>query len=177
MRQDARRGPQRRGSCETRHRTRVRRTSRKGATISDRVFGSQAEGRGFDFRFPLQNMKGNRQTGRFPFIFPLKMKSSCISKECGIRMRHGRPGLGLPRKRPPPSYWLTDQFSPFGKPVRTRGATTRVTVNLPTDTLRRARTDTILAGLKALERQERRSALRALKGRVPIDLDLDETRR
>jgi len=92
-------------------------------------------------------------------------------------MRHGRPGLGLPRKRPPPSYWLTDQFSPFGKPVRTRGATTRVTVNLPTDTLRRARTDTILAGLKALERQERRSALRALKGRVPIDLDLDETRR
>jgi hypothetical protein len=65
-----------------------------------------------------------------------------------------------------------------------RSATTKVTVNLPTDTLQRARaitgrgiTDTILAGLKALERQERRSALRALKGRVSIDLDLDKTRR
>lgn len=93
--------------------------------------------------------------------------------------------LGIRRAaREPPSYWLIDQFSPFGKLVRVRGATTKVTVNLPTDTLRRARTitgrgitDTILAGLKALERQERRSALRALKGRVPIDLDLDETRR
>lgn len=61
---------------------------------------------------------------------------------------------------------------------------TKVTVTLPTETLRRARTitgqgitDTILAGLEALDRQERRSALRALKGRVRIDLDLERTRR
>jgi hypothetical protein len=65
-----------------------------------------------------------------------------------------------------------------------KSTTTKVTVSLPADTLRRARiitgrgiTDTILAGLEALERQERRSALRALKGRVRIELDLDETRR
>jgi hypothetical protein len=61
---------------------------------------------------------------------------------------------------------------------------TKVTVSLPTATLRRARTitgrgvtSTILAGLEALERQARRSALRALRGRVRFDLDLDRTRR
>lgn len=61
---------------------------------------------------------------------------------------------------------------------------TKITVTLPAETLRRARTitgrgitDTIIAGLEALERQERRSALRALKGRVRIDLDLEQTRR
>jgi hypothetical protein len=65
-----------------------------------------------------------------------------------------------------------------------KNAKTRVTVSIPTETLRRARTitgrgvtDTILAGLEALERQERRSALRALKGCVRFHLDLDETRR
>lgn len=65
-----------------------------------------------------------------------------------------------------------------------KNAKTKVTVTLPAETLRRARTitgrgitDTILAGLEALDRQERRSALRALKGRVRIDLDLEETRR
>jgi hypothetical protein len=63
-------------------------------------------------------------------------------------------------------------------------AKTKITVTLPAETLRRARTitgrgitDTIIAGLEALERRERRSALRALKGRVRIDLDLDATRR
>lgn len=61
---------------------------------------------------------------------------------------------------------------------------TKVTVSLPTATLRRARTmtgrgvtATILAGLEALDRQARRSALRALKGRVRFDLDLERTRR
>jgi len=61
---------------------------------------------------------------------------------------------------------------------------TKVTVSLPTATLRRARTitgrgvtGTILAGLEALDRQARRSALRALKGRVRFDLDLERTRR
>jgi hypothetical protein len=68
--------------------------------------------------------------------------------------------------------------------ARMKSATTKVTVSLPVDTLRRARTitgrgitDTILAGLQALERQQNRSALRALKGRVRIDLDLEKTRR
>ena len=61
---------------------------------------------------------------------------------------------------------------------------TKITVTLPAETLRRARTitgrgitDTIIAALEALERKERRSALRALKGRVRIDLDLEQTRR
>lgn len=65
-----------------------------------------------------------------------------------------------------------------------KNATTKVTVSLPTAVLRRARgitgrgiTDTILAGLEALDRKERRNALRALKGRVRIDLDLEKTRR
>jgi hypothetical protein len=65
-----------------------------------------------------------------------------------------------------------------------RDARTKITVTLPAETLRRARTitgrgitDTIIAGLEALERQGRRSALRALKGRVRLDLDLEQTRR
>ncbi|MCC6639885.1 MAG: hypothetical protein IT386_01835 [Deltaproteobacteria bacterium] len=63
-------------------------------------------------------------------------------------------------------------------------AKTKITVTLPSETLRRARTitgrgitDTIIAGLEALDRRERRSALRALKGRLRIDLDLEQTRR
>jgi len=65
-----------------------------------------------------------------------------------------------------------------------RNPKTKITVTLPAQTLRRARTitghgitDTIIAGLEALERKESRSALRALKGRVRIDLDLEQTRR
>ena len=64
-----------------------------------------------------------------------------------------------------------------------KGEKTKVTVSLPAATLRRARaitgrgvTDTIRAGLEALDRQARRSALRALKGRVRFDLDLERTR-
>jgi len=65
-----------------------------------------------------------------------------------------------------------------------RNPKTKITVTLPAQTLRRARTitgrgitDTIIAGLEALERKESRSALRALKGRLRIDLDLEQTRR
>ncbi len=61
---------------------------------------------------------------------------------------------------------------------------TKVTVSVPAATLRRARTitgrgitDTIVAGLEALDRQARRPALRALRGRVRLDLDLERTRR
>ena len=63
-------------------------------------------------------------------------------------------------------------------------ARTKITVTLPAEILRRARTitgrgvtQTVIAGLEALDRQERRSALRALKGRVRIALDLEQTRR
>jgi hypothetical protein len=60
----------------------------------------------------------------------------------------------------------------------------KVTVNLPAQVLARARkitglgtTETIVAGLIELERAKQRQALRALRGRVSIDLDLKETRR
>ncbi|HXJ19946.1 MAG TPA: hypothetical protein VMT03_06890 [Polyangia bacterium] len=61
---------------------------------------------------------------------------------------------------------------------------TKVTVNLPTETLAQARaitgkgiTDTIIAGLEELEKRAHRSALRALRGKIRIDLDLTGTRR
>lgn len=61
---------------------------------------------------------------------------------------------------------------------------TKVTVNLPRNTLAQARavtgkgiTATIIEGLEELERKAHRSALRALKGKIRIDLDLAETRR
>lgn len=61
---------------------------------------------------------------------------------------------------------------------------TKVTVNLPTATLARARsltgkgiTATILDGLEELERRAHRSALRALRGKVRLELNLERTRR
>jgi hypothetical protein len=61
---------------------------------------------------------------------------------------------------------------------------TKITVNVEASLLRRARsitgagiTQTITEGLKALDRQQRRSTLRRLRGRVRIDLDLGATRR
>jgi len=60
----------------------------------------------------------------------------------------------------------------------------KVTVNLPARTLENAIritgkgiTPTIIEGLQELERRAKRSALRALKGRIRFDLDLGETRR
>lgn len=60
----------------------------------------------------------------------------------------------------------------------------KVTVNLPADVLESATkltgrgiTPTILEGLQELERKAKRSALRALKGKVRFELDLEETRR
>ena len=60
----------------------------------------------------------------------------------------------------------------------------KVTVNLPADVLENARkltgkgiTPTILEGLEELQRRAKRSALRALKGKVRFALDLEETRR
>jgi hypothetical protein len=60
----------------------------------------------------------------------------------------------------------------------------KVTVSLPTDVLESAQrvtgkgiTPTILEGLQELERREKRSALRRLKGRVHFALDLKSSRR
>ena len=63
-------------------------------------------------------------------------------------------------------------------------AVRKITVNLPEATLARAQaatrkgiTATLIEALEALDRQERRSALRAMRGKVRFDLDLDKTRR
>lgn len=60
----------------------------------------------------------------------------------------------------------------------------KVTVNLPAEVLENATrltgkgiTPTIVEGLQELERRAKRSALRALKGKVRVALDLKETRR
>jgi hypothetical protein len=60
----------------------------------------------------------------------------------------------------------------------------KVTVNVPTRTLENATritgkgiTPTIIEGLHELERRAKRSALRALKGKVRFEIDLEETRR
>lgn len=60
----------------------------------------------------------------------------------------------------------------------------KVTVNLPAEVLENATrltgkgiTPTIVEGLQELERRAKRSALRALKGKVRVALDLEETRR
>ncbi len=63
-------------------------------------------------------------------------------------------------------------------------AVKKVTVNVPSQILERARTitgrgvtETIVQGLIELDRQQRRSALRLLRGRVRFDLNLEKTRR
>ncbi|HEX2676885.1 MAG TPA: hypothetical protein VHM19_09600 [Polyangiales bacterium] len=66
----------------------------------------------------------------------------------------------------------------MGSPVR------KITVNLPTEELENAMritgkglTPTLLEGLREIEKRAKRSALRKLRGKVRIELDLDETRR
>ena len=60
----------------------------------------------------------------------------------------------------------------------------KVTVNVPSQVLERARTitgrgitETIVHGLLELDRQHKRSVLRTLRGRVRIELDLEKSRR
>ena len=60
----------------------------------------------------------------------------------------------------------------------------KVTVNIPAATLENATrltgkgiTPTIIEGLREIERRSKRSALRALRGKVRFELDLEETRR
>ena len=60
----------------------------------------------------------------------------------------------------------------------------KITVNVPEEALDNATkitgegiTSTIIAGLYELERRAKRSALRQLKGKVRLVLDLEKTRR
>jgi hypothetical protein len=60
----------------------------------------------------------------------------------------------------------------------------KITVNVPAETLENATritgkgvTPTIIEGLEELERRAKRSALRALRGKVRFELDLAATRR
>jgi hypothetical protein len=66
----------------------------------------------------------------------------------------------------------------MGEPIK------KITANVPAKLLKRAQettglgiTETLIAGLLELERAHKRSALRGLKGRIRIDLDLSDTRR
>jgi hypothetical protein len=60
----------------------------------------------------------------------------------------------------------------------------KVTVTLPADVLERAMritgkglTPTLVEGLRELEKRGKRSALRGLRAKVEVDLDLERTRR
>ncbi len=60
----------------------------------------------------------------------------------------------------------------------------KITVNIPAETLESATritgkgiTPTIIEGLEELQRRAKRSALRALRGKVRFELDLVATRR
>ncbi len=60
----------------------------------------------------------------------------------------------------------------------------KITANIPAKLLAKAQdstglgiTETLILGLEELERARKRSALRALRGRVKFELDLEKTRR
>jgi len=60
----------------------------------------------------------------------------------------------------------------------------KVTANIPVKILERAQattglgiTETLIAGLEELERSRKRSALRMLRDKIRLDIDLDKTRR
>ena len=60
----------------------------------------------------------------------------------------------------------------------------KITANIPARLLEQAQastglgiTETIIAGLVELERSQKRSALRGLRGRVRFELNLEQTRR
>lgn len=59
----------------------------------------------------------------------------------------------------------------------------KMTVNVPADIPADAKqitgkgiTDTIIDGLRELQRSNKRSALRRLRGKIRVELDLEETR-
>lgn len=60
----------------------------------------------------------------------------------------------------------------------------KITVNVPEQLLisaqqatRRGTTETVVEGLRELEKREKRSALRRLRGKVVFDLKLEKTRK
>jgi hypothetical protein len=62
--------------------------------------------------------------------------------------------------------------------------TRKITVNVPVRVLENAVkvtgkgvTSTVIEGLEELDRRAKRSALRALRGKVKFELDLEDTRR
>lgn len=62
--------------------------------------------------------------------------------------------------------------------------TRKITVNVPVRTLENAVkitgkgvTPTVIEGLEEIERRAKRSALRALRGKVRLELDLEDPRR
>ncbi len=64
------------------------------------------------------------------------------------------------------------------------GRVRKITVNVPVRVLENAVkvtgkgvTQTVIEGLEELDRRAKRSALRALRGKVRFELDLEETRR
>jgi hypothetical protein len=66
----------------------------------------------------------------------------------------------------------------MGEPVK------KITANIPAKLLERARettglgiTETLVAGLEELERSRKRSALRMLRGKIRVEIDLAKTRR
>lgn len=87
-------------------------------------------------------------------------------------------------RRPCTDSHILDQIRPYLylRPVADR--TRKVTVNLPRDLLEGAVkltgkgiTPTIVEGLQEIQKRSKRSALRALRGKVRFELDLEETRR
>jgi hypothetical protein len=63
------------------------------------------------------------------------------------------------------------------------GPAKKITANLPAKLLANAQkatglgiTETLVAGLRELERAQKRSALRGLRGQIRFELDLDKTR-
>ena len=63
-------------------------------------------------------------------------------------------------------------------------ATKKITVNIPEEALEHAMritqkgiTETLVEGLREIQRREQRSALRKLKGKIRFSLDLEGTRR
>jgi len=64
------------------------------------------------------------------------------------------------------------------------GTVTKITVNVPQELLKsavavtgRGITETVVEGLKEIEKREKRQALRQLQGKIQLQLDLRKTRR
>lgn len=79
---------------------------------------------------------------------------------------------------------ILDHFPPYAHTVGMGARIRKITVNVPAHILDNAVritgkgvTPTVIEGLEEIERRAKRSALRALRGKVRFELDLKETRR